>query len=63
MSKPRPHQPLRLELTSNVVPHRNKLDLVSLSTHRRADQEVEDVPIRPIKPFYFSKVAAYARDW
>ncbi|GAA6023572.1 hypothetical protein JCM10207_005718 [Rhodosporidiobolus poonsookiae] len=38
----------------------NKLDMLSLATENRLTLEVEDVPIRPTKPFYFSKVAAYA---
>ena len=41
---------------------RNKLDLLSLATERRSTLEVEDVPIRPTKPFYFSKVAVYAAE-
>lgn len=35
----------------------NKLEMGTLSTVRRSDGEVEDVPIRPTKPFFFSKVS------
>lgn len=38
---------------------RNKLVMVSLATENRRTLEVEEVPIRPSKPFFFSKVAAY----
>lgn len=39
---------------------RNKLEMLSLATENRATLDVEDVPIRPTKPFFFSKIAAYA---
>lgn len=35
----------------------NKLEMGGLSTVRRSDGEVEEVPIRPTKPFFFSKVS------
>lgn len=31
-----------------------------MATERKGTREVEEVPIRPTKPFYFSKVATYA---
>lgn len=39
---------------------RNKLELRALATENRRTLELEDVPIRPTKPFFFSKVASYA---
>lgn len=43
-----------------MILFRNKLVMVTLATEHRQTLEVEEVPIRPSKPFYFSKVAAYA---
>lgn len=34
--------------------------MISLATENKQTLEVEEVPIRPTKPFFFSKVAAYA---
>lgn len=41
---------------------RNKLDLISMSTQRRETLEIENLPLRPNKPYYFSKVAQYAHE-
>ncbi|BGP24252.1 F-box domain-containing protein [Rhodotorula toruloides] len=38
----------------------NKLEMLSLATENRRTLELEDVPIRPSKPFFFSKVQSYA---
>jgi hypothetical protein len=46
-------------LTLSLPHRRNKLVMVSLATENRRTLEVEEVPIRPSKPFFFSKVAAY----
>lgn len=46
----------------NVGAHRNKLDLLNLATVHRSTLELEDVPIKPTKPFYFSKVASFSLD-
>jgi hypothetical protein len=34
----------------------------TLATEHRQTLELEPVPIRPTKPFFFSKVAAYAAE-
>jgi hypothetical protein len=39
---------------------RNKLEMILLATEHRQTLELEPVPIRPTKPFFFSKVASYA---
>lgn len=36
--------------------------MLSLATERRDTLELEDLPIKPTKPFLFSKVASYATD-
>ncbi|BGP55111.1 hypothetical protein JCM8202_004308 [Rhodotorula sphaerocarpa] len=51
---------MSLDLKSTARGRMNKLVMVSLATEHRQTLEVEEVPIRPSKPFYFSKVAAYA---
>ncbi|GAA5966386.1 hypothetical protein JCM8115_002854 [Rhodotorula mucilaginosa] len=50
---------MSLDLKSTARGKMNKLVMVSLATENRRTLEVEEVPIRPSKPFFFSKVAAY----
>lgn len=51
----------RMELTlkSTTRGRMNKLEMVSLATEHKGTGVVEDVPIKPTKPFLFSKVAGY----
>ncbi|GAA6039857.1 hypothetical protein JCM8097_006765 [Rhodosporidiobolus ruineniae] len=51
---------MNCRLRSTARGRMNKLEMLSLATEHRQTLELEDVPIRPTKPFYFSKVAAYA---
>ncbi|GAA5901622.1 hypothetical protein JCM6882_006026 [Rhodosporidiobolus microsporus] len=48
------------KLKSTARGRMNKLEMLSLSTENRTTLEIDDVPIRPTKPFFFSRVAAYA---
>lgn len=41
---------------------RNKLELKTLATENKATLELEPIPIKPTKPFFFSKVASYGQD-
>lgn len=41
---------------------RNKLEMLTLATEHRQTLELTPVPIKPTKPFFFSKVASYAAD-
>ena len=34
--------------------------MLSMHTEHRATLELESIPIKPTKPFFFSKVASYA---
>lgn len=36
--------------------------MISMATERRLDGELEGIPIKPTKPFFFSKVASYAAE-
>lgn len=46
-----------------MLPHRrNKLEMLSMATEHRRTLELEDLPIRPSKPFFFSKVQSYANE-
>ncbi|GAA5939232.1 hypothetical protein JCM1841_002928 [Sporobolomyces salmonicolor] len=47
-------------LKSSARGRMNKLEMLSLATEHRETLELEDVPIRPTKPFYFSKVQSYS---
>lgn len=38
----------------------NKIEMLSMATEHRTTLEQIDVPIRPTKPFFFSRVAHYA---
>ncbi|GAA5963649.1 hypothetical protein JCM3765_003530 [Sporobolomyces pararoseus] len=49
-------------LKSSARGRMNKLDLISMSTQRRETLEIENLPLRPNKPYYFSKVAQYAHE-
>ncbi|GAA6063685.1 hypothetical protein JCM10212_003352 [Sporobolomyces blumeae] len=49
-------------LKSSARGRMNKLDLIAMATERRETLEVEPLPLRPNKPYYFSKVALYAHD-
>ncbi|GAA6022393.1 hypothetical protein JCM11491_001576 [Sporobolomyces phaffii] len=49
-------------LKSSARGRMNKLELLSMSTQRRDTLEVEELPLRPNKPYYFSKVAQYAHE-
>ncbi|KAI5476418.1 F-box domain-containing protein [Pseudohyphozyma bogoriensis] len=49
-----------LRLRSTARGRMNKLEMLTLATEHRVTRELEDVPIRPTKPFFFSKVASYA---
>ncbi|GAA5912848.1 SCF ubiquitin ligase complex subunit HRT3 [Sporobolomyces salmoneus] len=49
-------------LKSSARGRMNKLDLISMSTTRRDTLEIENLPLRPNKPYYFSKVAQYAHE-
>ncbi|BGP15717.1 hypothetical protein JCM10213_006112 [Rhodosporidiobolus nylandii] len=51
---------MNLRFKSSARGRMNKLEMLSLATENRITLELEDVPIRPTKPFYHSKVAAYA---
>lgn len=51
-----------LKMSSTARGRMNKLEMKNLQTVRKSDGEVEEVPIRPTKAFYFSKVASYALD-
>lgn len=51
---------LKMKVVLMDCTHRNKLEMLSLATEDRRTLDLEDVPIRPTKPFFFSKVAAYA---
>ncbi|KAL8287544.1 hypothetical protein RQP46_003402 [Phenoliferia psychrophenolica] len=53
---------MQLRLKSTARGRMNKLEMLSLATEDRRSLELEEVPIRPTKPFFFSKVAAYAGD-
>ncbi|KAK4049002.1 hypothetical protein OIV83_004363 [Microbotryomycetes sp. JL201] len=47
-------------LKSTARGRMNKLEMVSMATEHRTTLELCDVPIKPTKPFFFSKVASYA---
>lgn len=47
-------------LKSTARGRMNKLEMVSMATEHRLTLEQTPLPIRPTKPFYFSKVASYA---
>lgn len=49
-------------LKSTTRGRMNKLEMVGLATEHKETGEVEDIPIRPTKPFLFSKVAAYGAE-
>ncbi|GAA5968901.1 hypothetical protein JCM11641_000772 [Rhodosporidiobolus odoratus] len=49
-----------LRLRSTARGRMNKLEMLSLATEHRVTLELEDVPIRPTKPFFYSRVAVYA---
>ncbi|KAM0750648.1 hypothetical protein T439DRAFT_380527 [Meredithblackwellia eburnea MCA 4105] len=53
---------MKLRLKSTHRGRFNKLEMLSMATENRSNLELEDVPIAPTKPFYFSKVASYAAD-
>ena len=36
--------------------------MLSMATEHRQTLELEELPIRPSKPFFFSKVQAYANE-
>ncbi|KAK4048361.1 hypothetical protein OIO90_005831 [Microbotryomycetes sp. JL221] len=47
-------------LKSTARGRMNKLEMLSMATEHRTTLELCDVPIKPTKPFFFSKVASYA---
>ncbi|BGP47752.1 hypothetical protein JCM10450v2_003617 [Rhodotorula kratochvilovae] len=49
-------------LKSTARGRMNKLEMLSMATEHRRTLELEDLPIRPTKPFYFSKVQSYASE-
>ncbi|GAA5943149.1 SCF ubiquitin ligase complex subunit HRT3 [Sporobolomyces koalae] len=49
-------------LKSSTRGRMNKLDLISMSTQRKDTFEIESLPLRPNKPYYFSKVVQYSHD-
>lgn len=53
---------MELKLRSTARGKMNKLELLSLATENRMTEELEDVPTRPNKPFYFSKVRIYSHE-
>lgn len=41
----------------------NKIEMLSMATEHRLTLEQIPVPIRPTKPFFFSKVASYSAEY
>ncbi|GAA5853626.1 hypothetical protein JCM9279_005081 [Rhodotorula babjevae] len=53
---------IQCKLRSTARGRMNKLEMLSMATEHRQTLELEDLPIRPTKPFFFSKVQAYANE-
>jgi len=62
LAPPRTRASRRLTRGPCAHARRNKLEMLSMATEHRQTLELEDLPIRPTKPFFFSKVQAYANE-
>ncbi|GAA5877930.1 hypothetical protein JCM8547_007082 [Rhodosporidiobolus lusitaniae] len=51
---------MEFKLKSTMRGKQNKLEMISLATENLRTLEVEPLALRPVKPFFFSRVAAYA---